>query len=35
LASLAAEHASTTTVVLIKHDDQYEITAFHNTLITG
>ena len=32
---LAGEHASTATVVLVKHDDQYEITAFHNTLITG
>lgn len=32
---LAGEHASTATVVLLKHDDQYEITAFHNTLITG
>jgi uncharacterized protein (TIGR02246 family) len=32
---LAGEHASTTTVVLLKHDDEYEITAFHNTLVTG
>lgn len=32
---LAGEHASTATVVLLKHDDHYEITAFHNTLITG
>lgn len=32
---LAGEHASTATLVLLKHDDQYEITAFHNTLITG
>ena len=32
---LAGEHASTITVVLVKHHDQYEITAFHNTLITG
>lgn len=32
---LAGEHASTATVVLVKHDDEYEITAFHNTLVTG
>ena len=32
---LAGEHASTITVVLVKHDDQYEITALHNTLVTG
>lgn len=32
---LAGEHASTATVVLLRHDDQYQITAFHNTLITG
>jgi len=32
---LAGEHASTITVVLLKRDDKYEITAFHNTLITG
>jgi uncharacterized protein (TIGR02246 family) len=32
---LADEHASTATVVLVRHDDQYEITAFHNTLIAG
>jgi uncharacterized protein (TIGR02246 family) len=33
--SLAGEHASTITVVLLRRDDEYEITAFHNTLITG
>jgi uncharacterized protein (TIGR02246 family) len=32
---LAGEHASTATVVLLRHDEQYEITAFQNTLITG
>ena len=32
---LAGEHASTITVVLLQHDDRYQITAFHNTLITG
>jgi uncharacterized protein (TIGR02246 family) len=32
---LAGEHACTITVVLLKHDDEYGITAFHNTLITG
>lgn len=31
---LAGEHASTITAVLLKHDDRWEITAFHNTLIT-
>lgn len=31
---LAGEHASTSTVVLVKRDDQYEIAAFHNTLIS-
>lgn len=31
---LAGEHASTITVVLLKHDDGWDITAFHNTLIT-
>jgi uncharacterized protein (TIGR02246 family) len=31
---LAGEHASTITVVLLKQTDKYEITAFHNTLIT-
>lgn len=31
---LAGEHASTITVVLLKHGDGWEITAFHNTLIT-
>jgi uncharacterized protein (TIGR02246 family) len=30
----AGEHASTSTVVLVKRDDQYEIAAFHNTLIS-
>jgi uncharacterized protein (TIGR02246 family) len=32
---LAGEHASTITVVLTRYDDEYEITAFHNTLVTG
>jgi uncharacterized protein (TIGR02246 family) len=32
---LAGEHMSTITVVLLKRDDQYEIAAFHNTLITA
>lgn len=32
---LAGEHASIITVVLLKHGGGYEITAFHNTLITG
>jgi len=32
---LAGEHASTITVVLLRRDDEYEITAFHNTLISG
>jgi uncharacterized protein (TIGR02246 family) len=32
---LAGEHGSTITIVLVRHDGQYEITAFHNTLITG
>jgi uncharacterized protein (TIGR02246 family) len=32
---LAGEHASTITVVLLRQADDYEITAFHNTLITG
>jgi hypothetical protein len=31
---LAGEHASTITVVLLRQDDGWEITAFHNTLIT-
>jgi hypothetical protein len=31
----AGEHASTITIVLLKRDEQYEIAAFHNTLITG
>jgi hypothetical protein len=32
---LAGEHASTISVVLLEHGGEYEITAFHNTLITG
>ena len=32
---LAGEHASTITAVLLRRDDTWEITAFHNTLITG
>lgn len=32
---LAGEHACTITVVLLNHDGEREITAFHNTLITG
>ena len=32
---LAGERASTITVVLVRHDDQYEVTAFHNTLVSG
>ena len=32
---LAGEHASTITVVLARYDDEYEIAAFHNTLVTG
>jgi uncharacterized protein (TIGR02246 family) len=31
---LAGEHASTITAVLVKHDHEWEITAFHSTLIT-
>jgi uncharacterized protein (TIGR02246 family) len=31
---LAGEHASTITVVLLKHGGGWEITALHNTLIT-
>jgi uncharacterized protein (TIGR02246 family) len=31
---LAGEHASTITMVLLRHDDEWEITAFHSTLIT-
>ena len=30
---LAGEHSSTITVVLLKRGDEYEIAAFHNTLI--
>jgi uncharacterized protein (TIGR02246 family) len=30
---LAGEQASTVTAVLLKSDDRWEITAFHNTLI--
>ena len=32
---LAGEHACTITLVLLRHGDEWEITAFHNTLITG
>jgi uncharacterized protein (TIGR02246 family) len=32
---LAGEHAATITVVLLKRDDEYEITSFHNALVTG
>ena len=32
---LAGQHASTITVVLLRHDGEHEITAFHNTLVTG
>jgi uncharacterized protein (TIGR02246 family) len=32
---LAGEHAATATVVLVPHDDDYEIAAFHNTLVSG
>jgi uncharacterized protein (TIGR02246 family) len=32
---LAGEHASTITAVLVEHGGEYEIAAFHNTLITG
>ena len=32
---LAGEHASMVTVVLRRQDDEYAITAFHNTLITN
>jgi uncharacterized protein (TIGR02246 family) len=32
---LAGEHACTITLVLLRHGDEYEVTAFHNTLITG
>ena len=32
---LAGEHASTITAVLLRRDDTWEITASHNTLITG
>src|ERR1700761_6361152 len=28
---LAGQHACTITLVLLRHDDEYEITAFHNT----
>lgn len=31
---LAGEHASTITAVLLKQDDGWEITAFHNTLVS-
>ena len=32
---MAGEHATTVTAVMIKHDDGYEITAFHNTQIAS
>ncbi len=32
---LAGEHASTITVVLARCGDEYQIAAFHNTLVTG
>jgi len=32
---LAGEHASTITLVLLNQDEGCQITAFHNTLITG
>jgi len=32
---LAGQHARTITVVLLSRDGEYEITAFHNTLVTG
>ena len=32
---LAGEHASTITVVLRKRADNYEVAAFHNTLVAG
>ena len=32
---LAGEHTSTITAVLLRHDDGGEITAFHNTPVTG
>jgi uncharacterized protein (TIGR02246 family) len=32
---LAGEHAATATVVLVPHGDDYEIAAFHNTLVSG
>lgn len=31
---LAGEQASTITAVLLKNDDEWEITAFHNTLVS-
>ena len=31
---VAGEHVSTVTVVLLKDDDEWEITTLHNTLIT-
>jgi hypothetical protein len=36
--AIAAGHQQifdTITIVLLRHDDEYEITAFHNTLVTG
>ena len=32
---LAGQHSATITLVLRGQDDRYEITAFHNTLVTG
>ena len=32
---LAGEHTATATVVLALHGDDYEIAAFHNTLVSG
>lgn len=32
---LAGEHASTSSLVLVKDGDDYEIAAFHNTLVAG
>jgi uncharacterized protein (TIGR02246 family) len=32
---MAGEHATTVTAVLVKHDDGYKITAFHNTQIAS
>lgn len=32
---LAGRHAATASVVLVPRGDEYEITAFHNTLVSG